>query len=158
MTRENAVDGPRETPTRAAGRSRGGRACDGNGLCRPIRRTRGRSRRVPISTDHGSPARLGGHRRGTPRRGAAASATPGGGPSPAPNRTAQRPACLGGVVDQTSSTVLAVPSTRAGTGPAHPQPVFPRSTASSTACSTTVRPNRSTSTRNAAASDASARD
>ena len=41
---------------------------------------------------------------------------------------------------------------------AHPQPVFRCSTANSTACSTTVRPNRSTSTRRAAASDASARD
>ena len=57
-----------------------------------------------------------------------------------------------------SNATLAVPSTRAGTGPLIPSAIFPRSTANSTACSTTVAWSRSTSARNAAASDASWRD
>ena len=73
-------------------------------------------------------------------------------------RPAQRPAGIDRIVDQAQQRRLGGPVDTGGNRTAHPQRDFPRSTANSTACSTTVAWSRSTSARNAAASDASWRD
>ena len=73
-------------------------------------------------------------------------------------RPVQRPAGIDRIVDQGQQRRLGGPVDTGGNRTAHPQRDFPRSTANSTACSTTVAWSRSTSARNAAASDASWRD
>ena len=68
----------------------------------------------------------------------------------------QRPAGIDRDVDEPQQHGFGGPVDTGGDRAAHPQRDFPRSTASSTACSTTVAWNRSTSARNTATSDTSA--
>ena len=75
------------------------------------------------------------------------------------SRTAEGPdATISAIIDQIEQGLLGGPIDTGRDRAAHPQCDFPRSTANSTACSTIVDCNRSTSARNAAASAASWRD